>query len=195
MKIFNNTLNYQLVLAYFAVLITLGTISCTRESRDICGKSTYEVASHEPMQMSAYPAKHAGDMTVCPKGAGPGAIDGQALFVKNCSACHQVTGLGIPGVFPPLAKSPYVEKDEDRMAAIMIYGLSGPINVLGTTYTSVMAGLGATMTDEELAAVATYVRSSFGNNAPPILPETFTKARAKHGFRSLFSIQELGEEK
>ena len=120
----------------------------------------------------------------------------EELYVKNCSACHQVSGAGVPGVFPPLVNSPYVLSDNtDRMASIMLYGLAGPIHVLGTQYVSAMAPLGATLSDDELAKVATYVRASWGNKAAPVAPSVFAEMRKKWGTHGPFNIQELGEEK
>jgi len=185
---------FSIILAS-ALLFTF--TSCERQNRSFAGKSKdvgEEVKYDVLASVSKAPAKNAGVESVLPKGPGGGAIDGQALFIKNCSACHQATGLGLPGVFPPLAKSPYVTSDKlERMASIMIYGLAGPISVLGTTYTSVMAPLG-TLPNEELAAIATYVRSSFGNTSGPVEPGVFQASRDKFGSRGPFNINELGAE-
>lgn len=130
---------------------------------------------------------------VMPGGPG-GAIDGQALYVANCSACHQATGKGVPGAFPPLDGSPYVTGDNvERLAAIMIYGLMGEIKVLGATYNNVMLPLGH-LKNEELAAIASYIRTSWSNKASAVEPAVFAKVRSKHGQRSQFNIKELGEE-
>jgi len=65
---------------------------------------------------------------------------------------------------------------------------------LGTTYASAMAGLGAQFNDEELAAIATYIRSSWSNSAGPVGAEVLAEMRKKWGTRGPFNIQELGEE-
>lgn len=122
--------------------------------------------------------------------------DGKLLFSQSCAACHQLTGQGMPGAFPPLDGSPYVVGDNvDRMASIMLYGLQGPITVKGAQYNSVMAPLGGAFNDAQLAAIATYIRSAWTNKAGEVKADVFTKMRSKWGTRSMFTIQELGEEK
>ena len=79
------------------------------------------------------------------------------------------------GNFPPLNKSRFVVGDNvQRMASIMLYGLSGPLVVRGETYGTVpMVGLGGSLSDDELAAIGTYVRSAWDNEAGPLEPELF----------------------
>jgi mono/diheme cytochrome c family protein len=98
-------------------------------------------------------------------------IDGQQVFSARCSACHQLTGLGIPGVFPPLAGSEWVQGSPKIVASIVLHGILGEITVKGNTYKGAMPVFGALLSDDEIAAVTTYVRSSWGNKAPPITPE------------------------
>ncbi len=95
--------------------------------------------------------------------------DGGQLFTLNCSACHGADGKGAAnGTFPPLAMSPYVADEPDRAIKIVLHGLNGPVNVLGKTYNLEMPPQGAAMSDEQIAAVLTYVRSSWGNKAGPV---------------------------
>ncbi|MFN8388958.1 MAG: cytochrome c [Bdellovibrionota bacterium] len=132
---------------------------------------------------------------VAPK-LGNGAIDGAEVYARTCAACHQLTGQGVPGAFPPLDGSPYVlSNNVERMASIMLYGLQGPIKVKGTTYNGVMLPQGKVLSDAELSAVAGYVRSSWSNKASGIEAAVFTKMREKYGEPTKqFTIQELGEE-
>lgn len=133
-------------------------------------------------------------LAVAPKGA-DAPVDGAALFVANCSACHQVTGDGVPGAFPPLNGSAYVVSDNtERLVSIMLHGLQGPITVKGTTYAGMMTPFAAVLNDKEVAAVATYIRSSWTNSASAVAPETVEKMRVKWGQRGAFTISELGEE-
>ena len=121
------------------------------------------------------------------------AVDGSALYQTHCMACHQMNGQGIPGAFPPLDGSKYVTGDNvARMAAIMIYGLQGPITVKGQQYNSAMAPLGQTLNNEQLAAVATYIRSAWSNTAGPVEEKVFADVRAQYGTRGMFTIEELG---
>lgn len=112
-----------------------------------------------------------------------GGLDGQAIFTARCAACHQATGAGLPGVFPPLAGSEWVVGVPERPAAIVLYGLQGEIEVAGSPYSSVMPALGDQMSDEEVAAVLTYVRGAFGNNAEPVSPQVVTAVREAQGER------------
>lgn len=104
---------------------------------------------------------------------------GKAVYNTVCFACHQPTGLGLPMVFPPLAKSEYVAGSPERLAAMVLKGNAGPMTIGGKPYNSIMPGQEATLTDEKIAAVLTYVRASFGNSAPPIPVEVVTAARKK----------------
>ena len=88
---------------------------------------------------------------------------GREVF-NACMQCHQETGLGVPGSYPPLAGSEYVLGDKRRLAAILMNGIGGEFVVKGQTYNSKMPAW-AMLEDEEIAAVTTYVRNSWGNKA------------------------------
>jgi len=104
---------------------------------------------------------------------------GQAVFQRVCAACHQLNGLGVPGVFPPLAGSPLLaEADPGRLIRIVLHGLQGPIEVHGQTYNSVMPPQGPLLQDREIAHALTYVRATWGNNAPPVTLEAVTQVRS-----------------
>jgi mono/diheme cytochrome c family protein len=102
---------------------------------------------------------------------------GKQQYMAICVACHQPTGLGLPMVFPPLAKTEYVNGDPKRFAAIILKGVAGPITVDGKTYNNMMPGQEAVLTDEKIAAVVTYVRGSFGNQSPAVTPDIVAAAR------------------
>ncbi len=87
---------------------------------------------------------------------------GKALFAGTCSTCHQPEGQGIPGVFPPLAKSDYIAADAKRVPAIILHGLVGPVKINGMDYNSNMPPMGQ-LTDDEVANISTYVLNSWGN--------------------------------
>jgi len=80
--------------------------------------------------------------------------------------------------YPPLAGSEWVAKPPEVGARIVLFGLHGPIQVKGKTYDNEMPALGSQLTDEEIAAVLTYVRSSFGNQAGPVSVDVVKAARA-----------------
>jgi nitrite reductase (NO-forming) len=117
------------------------------------------------------------------KSAGAGALTvdeqvkaGQALFAGTCSTCHQANGQGLPGVFPPLAKSDYVAKQPTQLPHIVLHGLTGPVTVNGKTYDSVMPPM-SQLTDDEIANISTYVLNSWGNPGGRILKEDIAKHR------------------
>jgi mono/diheme cytochrome c family protein len=109
-------------------------------------------------------------------------VDGKQVFSANCVACHQATGLGLPGVFPPLDGSEWVQGDERIVANILLHGVTGPITVKGMNFAGAMPSF-ERLSDGELAAVAGYVRSSWSNKAAPLAPELFDKER-KAGSRT-----------
>ncbi|MEO5915302.1 MAG: c-type cytochrome [Luteolibacter sp.] len=107
------------------------------------------------------------------------AQDGQQLFTLYCSACHGVDGKGATGgTFPPLSESPWASGDADRAVKIALKGLTGPVDVLGKTYNLEMPPQGAVLPDDQLAAILTYVRSAWGNQAGPVTADQVKTIRA-----------------
>jgi len=84
------------------------------------------------------------------------AADGKALFAKNCAACHQASGKGIPGAFPALAGNGFVQGAPDDVATVLLKGRGG------------MPDFSGSLDDAEIAQVLSYVRSSWGNSAAPL---------------------------
>lgn len=103
----------------------------------------------------------------------PGAL----IFNKYCASCHRTDGKGVEGIFPPLTKNDWVEGEPARLIRIILSGLSEPITVNGKKYEQEMPPH-MFLTDEEIANTLTYIRSSFGNRAKPILKEQVSKIRA-----------------
>jgi len=108
----------------------------------------------------------------------------QKKFEATCGVCHQPSGMGIPGQFPPLVGSEWANGSPNRLIRIPIVGLVGPIKVKGQAWNSSMASLGSTLNDEDLAMILTYVRSSWGNKASEITPAQVKAVRAELGGRS-----------
>jgi len=109
---------------------------------------------------------------------------GKKLFTANCVSCHQQSGLGVEGQYPPLAGSPWVLGEPFRIKRILLLGLHGEIVVEGKTFNGNMPPFGARLKDEQIAAVLTYVRNSWGNVASPIQPESVAATRAAVGART-----------
>jgi mono/diheme cytochrome c family protein len=107
---------------------------------------------------------------------GAPAVDGKQLYGAKCAACHQGTGLGVAGVFPPVAASEWVLGDEKILANILLHGVNGEMVVKGNTYKGAMPAW-KSLSDDELAAVLTYIRSDWGNAAAPIKAETIKSQR------------------
>jgi len=95
--------------------------------------------------------------------------DGAQLYTTYCAACHAADGKGATvGTFPPLAGSPFVAGAPDRAVKIVLKGLTGPVDVFWKTYNLEMPPQGAVLPDNQVAAILTYVRSSWGNQADPV---------------------------
>ena len=105
--------------------------------------------------------------------------EGKKNYMTICFACHQPTGLGLPMVFPPLAKSPYVNGNPERFAAIILKGNIGPFKVDEKPYNNIMPPQEAVLTDDKIASVMTFVRASFGNSGGPVSPDDVAAARKK----------------
>jgi mono/diheme cytochrome c family protein len=113
---------------------------------------------------------------------------GGAIFNEICFTCHGSDGRGTPiagdasgaTMAPPLAGSPRVQGHRDYVIKSILHGLTGPIN--GATYTQVMVPMG-TQKDDWVAAIASYVRNSFGNTATFVSPADVARVRAATGSR------------
>ncbi len=95
-------------------------------------------------------------------------VDGAALYASMCAACHQAKGQGLPGVFPPLAGSERALGKASTPIAIVLHGLSGELTAQGKTYNGAMPAFGGQLSDAQLAAVLTHIRSSWGNSAEAV---------------------------
>jgi mono/diheme cytochrome c family protein len=102
---------------------------------------------------------------------------GQPLFVANCGACHQASGLGLAGTIPPLAGSDYfVKNDKERVLSAVLNGLSGPIKVNGNSFNAAMPAWNH-LSNDELASTLTYVFNAWGNSHGVVLPADVARAR------------------
>ena len=106
-------------------------------------------------------------------------VQGRQIFLKICAACHQRDGDGKEGVAPPLLGSEWVlAPGGQRLARIVLNGLTGPIQVRGQEWNLPMLPWRANLDDDQAAVVLTYIRSQLGSNhAGPITPEVITEAR------------------
>jgi nitrite reductase (NO-forming) len=104
---------------------------------------------------------------------------GASTYARICAACHQPQGQGMPGTFPPLAKSDYLASaPSDKIVGHLVHGLQGPLTVNGMQFNGVMPPM-AFLTNEEIAGVLSYVRSSWGNAAGAIKPDLVERVRTQ----------------
>lgn len=102
---------------------------------------------------------------------------GKTLFMGTCSTCHMADGVGLGGVFPPLAKSDYIKKStNDHLAGVVLNGLHGPITVNGVEYNSVMPPM-SQLTDDEVANILTYVLNTWDNKGGRLSRDDVRKVR------------------
>ena len=115
-------------------------------------------------------------------GAAAARARGKAVYESVCGICHNSDGLGKPGQAPALAASEWVTaKGINRLAHIPLAGVAGPIQVCGKEWNLNMAAMGAALPDEDVAAVLTYIRTSWGNQAEAVTADDVKKVRAEIG--------------
>ena len=170
------------ILAAIAACTTL--VACGgADNRDTDRTS---VASDEPRSVMYFDSTQAvipgapeagGSATGAVAGATLATANGAELFTR-CAACHQATGLGVPGAYPPLAGSEWLINNPELPIRIVLHGLQGPITVKNASYNGAMSPYGDQLTDAEIAAVITYERSSWGNSASKITAQQVASVRA-----------------
>ncbi len=124
---------------------------------------------------------------------------GAAIFQSLCQTCHGPDGNGTAGLAPPLNGSNWVQGDKSRLIPIVLYGLTGPVNVAGKTYKAPeisgdMPGIGANkeFTDEDIAQILSYIRNAWNNKAEKITAADVNTVRAKYKDRQkTFTMEEL----
>jgi mono/diheme cytochrome c family protein len=149
-------------------------------------------SSVRQVRFGTSPWSSAPALTADRKPAPVAGADGAAVFARTCAACHQPSGLGVTGVFPPLAGSEWVVGVDSVMVKIVLRGLTGPVQVKGNTYNGTMPAWASQLNDRDLAAVVTFVRSSWGNSAAPVDSATVARLRASTNNRaSPWSVHDL----
>ncbi|KAB2661741.1 MAG: c-type cytochrome [Verrucomicrobia bacterium] len=121
---------------------------------------------------------------------------GQTVYEMACLPCHQPEGKGLPGVYPPLAGSEWVQGDPERLVKIVLHGLAGPVRVAGRDFGGgdavpmpAMEGL----EDAQIADVLSYVRDTFGGKAGAVPAGVVGRVRAETAVRTTaWTADELG---
>jgi mono/diheme cytochrome c family protein len=114
-------------------------------------------------------------------------VVGKRIYTQNCVVCHQTSGQGMPGQFPPLAGSEWVVGGDwvgdNHLVGVLLHGMQGAIQVKGATYNNAMPPW-KQLKDEHIAAILTYIRSEWGNAAAPISTEYVKSIRDKTSART-----------
>lgn len=110
-------------------------------------------------------------------------VIGKRLYSQNCVVCHQANGQGVAGQFPPLAGSEWVNGNdkhgENHLILLMLHGHQGPMQVMGANYNNAMPQW-KQLSDEQIAAVLTYIRSEWGNKGDAVDPASVAQLRKEH---------------
>jgi mono/diheme cytochrome c family protein len=110
---------------------------------------------------------------------------GKKIYGGNCANCHQASGQGEPGSYPPLVGSEYVLGSKARLAAILLKGLQGPLTVAGGSFgTQAMPAQETILTPEKIADLMTYLRGSWGNTANAVTTDEVNAAKTKFASQS-----------
>ena len=104
-------------------------------------------------------------------------LAGEARYIQHCAACHQATGKGLPGAFPPLAESDFLMADKQRAISILLGGKSGAITVNDVDYNAVMPNF-SYINDEDAANILTYVLQAWGNDGEVVSSAEVAAARS-----------------
>lgn len=152
-------------------LSALLVFSACSKSSDQSNTSAESTSASEASAAPAESASAAPEASASSSMAAAGSVSqaaGAKVFTTNCASCHQSNGKGLPGSFPPLAGSPIVTGDPTHLIHIIKYGLTGSVQVEGQTYNGQMPAWSSQLSNGDIAAVATYIRSSWGNAASAI---------------------------
>ena len=119
-------------------------------------------------------------------GGGGDALDPMQVAMKKgagtyalCGGCHQGSGAGVPGQFPPLAGSDWVTGGTERLIRVVLHAVTGPIKINGADFSSAMqmTPQGAVLSDQDIANVLTFIRNSWGNQGSMVTKEMVAQVR------------------
>jgi mono/diheme cytochrome c family protein len=163
-----------LLVGILGALLYWGDMYVMDHGGDLMGKS-----GSFPEQVY-YPIKTFAQLeSMHPKVASNLVDDGRIAFTKYCMICHQANGMGLPGQFPPLAGSEWVNAEgPNRIIRIVLDGFTGPVQIKGQPFNATMVPWRTTITDDrEIAAVLTFIRQEWGNKASEVSTEKVTQIR------------------
>lgn len=143
---------------------------------------TFDTQTHVEYADVGLTAAAAGDTTA--KAPVDPLAEGKRIFGANCAACHQSTGLGVPGAFPPVVGSEWVTGSEQTVIRILLHGLGGAVKVKGAVYNGAMPAWKEALSDDDIANVITYLRQWSPNAAPAVAASSVAALRKEHEARS-----------
>lgn len=125
----------------------------------------------------------------------PASQDGAEIYMTRCMSCHQMNGRGVPGVFPPLTESKWVTEDKGVVIRIVLNGMTGEVKVGDEVYSGAMPPWQTFLDDKQVSELLTYIRSTWGNEAPAISAEEVAKVRkAVEDRKEPWTAEELSKE-
>jgi len=154
--------------------VFLGLVACGGKNEQAASSETNEqpTVAKETPKPDPTPAE---ETTAASK-----PLPGKGVYAQYCQVCHQASGEGLAGNYPPLAGTEWVTGDKSRLIGIILNGLEGEIEVNGEKYNNIMASH-SYLTDKQIADVLTYIRQSWGNEASAVTPEEVAAEREKAG--------------
>ncbi len=164
------------------LVVIVAALGCAGLSA--CGKG--EAKSEATPAAGAAAAGQMAAMESMPAAAPESGPTGASLY-QRCATCHQMNGKGMPGAFPPLAGSEWANaKDPAVPIRVVLHGLNGSVTVAGQRFNSAMPPYGTNqpLNDSAVAAVLTYVRSSWGNASSAVTPAEVAAQRAATATRT-----------
>jgi mono/diheme cytochrome c family protein len=162
-----------------AIVLYVGEIYVMNNGGDLQGKTGYfPVKTFDPfLTMAQVDA-------VNPKVDNP-LLKGAQVYEKNCLQCHQPSGMGSPGQFPPLAGADWAqEEDPKRIIRLVLNGGVPPFTVNGQAFAGAMFPFRDSLSDNDIASVLSFVRNNWGNKAPFVKPEQVKAIREATAGRS-----------
>lgn len=123
------------------------------------------------------------------------SANGEALYLTRCGSCHQADGEGITGVFPPLNEIDWVTDDKGRLIRIVLDGVMGEMQVGNTVYSGAMPPWKTFLSDQEMAALLTYIRTAWDNDASAVTENEVMLVRKVTSDRTqAWTAEELADE-
>ena len=162
MKVMARKLGISLLIAFGALMM----YACSPAGNDSSAQQASDTAVH--------------DAEVAQGSVSDLLAHGEQVYLGNCAACHQPTGVGLAGAFPPLAGSDFLAGNRKAVMTAALFGLTGPITVNGQDYNGVMPSMGY-LADADLAAALSYVFSAWGNSGSAVSVEEVAALRAELG--------------